>query len=107
MDWHTSVARELQAAEQARRQGNEGRARVSARRAAGIVAEIALQRSGIDTHGLTAFARLRRWQQEAEPGTRLHTVLEHLTRRVDTAFSLPDDIDLLAEVRWLAQQVAD
>ncbi len=107
MDWLARFEREMMAAERARSQGNEGRARVSARRAAGVVAQVALARLGLDTRQLTAFERLQLWQQQTDLPPRLHEVLTHMTMRVSAAYALPPDVDLLLEARWLADTVRD
>ena len=107
MDWLARFEREVMAAERARSQGNEGRARVSARRAAGVVAQEALARLGHDTRQLTAFDRLQLWRQQASLSPRLHEVLTHMTMRVSEDYTLPPDVDLLLEARWLANMVRD
>jgi len=95
---------ELERAVWARRGGNEGQARVCARRAAGLALRqyaqlrqlpLPVSRSAYDTlEALRASPAL-------PPGAR--EVIDHLLLRVDTQFNLPQDIDLLAETHWLVQ----
>jgi hypothetical protein len=102
-DWRTRFAREMAMAEAARAQGNEGKARVCARRAAGIVAEAYMQRSGVSTPHMTAYDRvafLRNWPDLPEG---VAEVIDHMMLRVNENYELPVDVDLVAEARWLAE----
>ncbi len=103
LPWKIRFEREMKMAEQARAQGNEGKARVCARRAAGIVAEEFLQRRGIRTPHMTAYERvklLRNWPQLPDG---VSQVVDHMTTRVNERYELPIDADLVAEAQWLAQ----
>ncbi|HEY80167.1 MAG TPA: hypothetical protein EYP25_00910 [Anaerolineae bacterium] len=102
-DWRVRFAREMQMAEQARAQGNEGKARVCARRAAGIVAAEYMKRRGIATPHMTAYDRvkfLRAWPDLPQGAVE---VIDHMTLRVNENYELPVDVDLVAEARWLAK----
>ena len=66
-NWEARFQSELHQAEMARALGNEGKARVCARRAAGIAG--------------------------------------HFLERVETNFTLPSDVDLIQDARWLAQKL--
>ncbi|HEY9528224.1 MAG TPA: hypothetical protein VIR02_14110, partial [Anaerolineales bacterium] len=55
MDWQAQVNAEFEKAEQARANGNEGQARVCARRAAGIVIREYLTRQGIRPPSVSAY----------------------------------------------------
>ena len=99
MGFSAEIRLELERAEAARAAGNEGRARVCARRAAGSAARDYLARHGVRPRtlynaleALAAFPRLA-------PDLRQAAV--HLTTRVDGEFHLPPEIDLLAEARKL------
>ncbi len=94
------IATELENAERSRRAGNEGRARVCARRAAGIAARNFLTRHGVRATG-SAYAALQ--TLAAFPGLApdLRTATAHLTTRVTEEFRLPENIDLIAEARKL------
>jgi len=102
-DWRARFAREMQMAERARAQGNEGKARVCARRAAGIVAEEYMRRRGVTTPPMAAYDRvkfLRTWPELPEG---VVEVIDHMTLRVNERYELPVDVDLVAEARWLAR----
>ena len=55
MDWQTDIEAEFEKAEQARARGNEGQARVCARRAAGIAIREYLTRRGICPPSASAY----------------------------------------------------
>lgn len=80
---------------------NEGRARVCARRAAGIAARAYLTRKGIQVPSMSAcdLLNLLRENLDLPPDKRL--MVERLTTRVDEEFNLPFDADLVAEARIL------
>ena len=97
-----SITGELEAALRARREGREGRARVCARRAAGLAARAYLTRQGYPMDRVSAFDALQQLHRLAGLPEPAETLLEHLTRRVDSQFSLPQEVDLLADARQLA-----
>jgi hypothetical protein len=106
--WETQINRELSQAEAARASGNEGKARVCARRAAGLAVEEYLTRQGVRLEPGSAYNYLRYLADlpDITPGMRL--VAGHFLERVTTAHNLPMDADLIAEARWLvAQLLAD
>jgi hypothetical protein len=95
------ITRELQNAERARREGNEGRARVCARRAAGIAARDFLARKGISLRNKSAYSALLALAGYTELAPDLHAITLHLTTKVTEEFVLPVDVDLIAEARKL------
>ena len=101
MDWHSGVDKELEHAEQARAHGNEGRARVCARRAAGILAREYYSRLGGAPRTSSAVELLRRLQADSTLPAAARELVQHLTQQVDTSFRLPADVDLLGDVRRL------
>ncbi len=100
-EWETRFEDELRAAEAARAAGNEGKARVCARRAAGIVIGVYLQRKGWPDPGPSAYDRLRFLADRPEVPAAARRIVEHLILRVDENFQLPEGIDLIAEARAL------
>ncbi len=102
-EWKSRVLHELQAALMDRKAGLEGRARVRCRRAAGEVLAEYFRRRGVpDPWGANALRRMEFAKGlPMPPEARL--ALEHLTRKVDTNFQLPPDIDLVEDVRTLAR----
>ncbi len=101
-NWHRRFEREMAMAEQARNQGNEGKARVCARRAAGIVADEYMKRQGVSTPNATAYDRVRMLADWPDIPAGVSKVVEHMTLRVDMDFQLPADLDLVEDARWLA-----
>ena len=95
--------KELEQAQKAREQGNEGQARVCARRAAGIAIKDYLARKGIQPASVSAYDLLNYMKGEALLPSDLKLVAEHLTVRVTEEFKLPIDADLIAESRQLCE----
>jgi len=102
-NWQKRFEREMAVAAQARDQGNEGKARVCARRAAGIVANEYMKRQGVSTPNATAYDRVRLLANWPNIPAGVSEVVEHMTTRVDMDYRLPEDVDLVADARWLAE----
>ncbi|NLG73673.1 MAG: hypothetical protein GX495_16715 [Chloroflexi bacterium] len=102
MDWKHRVQEELNQAERARQMGNEGRARVCARRAAGLIAAEFLERRGIASPGQSAYDNLRFLLTLSDLPDPARTLVDHLLLRVTPTYTLPVDADLIAETRRLA-----
>jgi hypothetical protein len=100
-DWNIQLKTEFERAQQARVEKNEGKARVCARRAAGIAARAYLTRKGIQAPSMSAYDLLNLLRENLELPPELHLIAEHLTMRVDEEFGLPFDADLIAEARIL------
>lgn len=103
--WSDQVEEELRQAEIARRDGNEGRARVCARRAAGIIVAEYLERINRPATGPSAYDRLRFFCSQEDLPSHARQVASHFLERVTTEWTLPIDADLLAEARWLADEL--
>jgi len=97
------LIRELEAAEQARAQGNEGKARVCARRAGGMAASQYLYRGGIIPPGRGAYDHLRFLQTQPNLSSSIQDAIEHLLLRVNEDFQLPPGIDLIHDARFLIE----
>jgi hypothetical protein len=97
------VQAELSKAAEARSAGNEGMARVCARRAAGIAAGVYLEKHGGSQPGASAYDRLRMLYEIANLSEQARQAVDHLLIRVTPEHSLPIPADLIAEARWLAQ----
>jgi hypothetical protein len=103
MDWRIPFEEEIARGERARGAGNEGQARVCARRAAGIALRAYWQKKGIENLPPSAYALLNRFlQQEARLPAEIRRAAILLTKRVNETFQLPVEADLLAEARRLA-----
>lgn len=101
MDWQTEIHAEFEKAEQARARGNEGQARVCARRAAGIAAREYLTRQGMRPLSVSAYDLLNMLKNDTRLAHRpdLQQIADHLTLRVTEEFKLPVNADLVAEAR--------
>jgi hypothetical protein len=105
MDWQTDIAAEFEKAEQARARGNEGQARVCARRAAGIAIREYLTRRGIRPPSLSAYDLLNLLKEDSSLSSDLKMIADHLTLRVTEEFKLPVDADLVAEARKFCEDL--
>ncbi len=106
MELAADVRAELARAEQARARGNEGQARVCARRAAGIAAREYLIRQGQRPRTSSAYDVLQTLAEDPTMPTDVKEAALRLTLRVDEEFKLPADIDLLKEARTVCEALA-
>ncbi len=102
-DWRNDLHAEFERAASARRKGNEGQARVCARRAAGVAIREYLIRRGTRPPSVSAYDLLTLIKDNASLSAELRLVADHLTARVTEEFKLPVDADLVAEARLLCQ----
>lgn len=100
-DWKNQVQIEFELAKNARSQGNEGRARVCARRAAGIAIREYYARRGVQVRTPSVLDLLKRLANESQLSQELLQSIDYLTLRVDKEFKLPGEVDLLEEARKL------
>jgi len=105
MDWRERFEAEMDRGAQARGRGNEGQARVCARRAAGLAAAEYFRRRGHLTRSSSAIDVLNELAREPSLPDDLEPLLTHLLQRVSPEFQLPPDVDLLADARLLEQQL--
>lgn len=96
---------ELRQAEAARLSGNEGRARVCARRAAGMAARGYLIRHRQAIQSQSAYDQLKRLASLDEISPEIRNVIDHFLLRVDETYQLPKEIDLIVEARWLLNEL--
>lgn len=95
------IEEELARGEAARGEGFEGRARVCARRAAGAAVREYLEVNGFNIPGPSAVELLSvMLELPGIPGQARQSA-DYLLMRVDEAFSLPPEVDLLSEARRL------
>jgi HEPN domain-containing protein len=102
-DWHTEMEAEFERAERARQRGNEGQARVCARRAAGIAARQYFARRGETIRTPSAYDLLNKLAQDRQVSSDLRQSANYLTLRVNEEFKLPLEVDIIAEARKLCQ----
>jgi hypothetical protein len=94
---------EFARAEQARARGNEGQARVCARRAAGIAAREYFVRRGETIRTPSAYDLLNLLIKDSSLSDDLRQIAAHLTLRVNEEFKLPAEIDLIFEAKKLCK----
>src|SRR5512140_1176002 len=107
MGSQSEIQAELQKAGQARARGNEGQARVCARRAAGIAARAYFERLGKPILSSSAYDLLNLVAQDPAVPAALRESAAYLTLRVDEQFKLPPGIDLLAEAEKFCESIAN
>lgn len=105
MDWQTQIKAEFDKAEEARARGNEGQARVCARRAAGIAIREYLLRRGIRPPSVSAYDLLNQLKWDPDLSPDLKEIADHLTLRVTEEFKLPVNADLVAEARTFCDEL--
>ena len=96
---------EFDRAAQARARGNEGQARVCARRAAGIAIREYLTRQAIRPPSSSAYDLLNLIKGDPHLSSDLKQIADHLTLRVTEEFKLPVDADLVAEARTFCEDL--
>jgi len=103
--WNIRFKEEIQRAESARKEGNEGMARVCARRAAGIVAGEYLRINGIPLSDPSAYVRLKVLQHLPQIPAPVQKIVDHFIIRINPDHNLPVQADLISEARWLAGEL--
>lgn len=104
-DAKQKIELELARGDAARQAGFVGRARVCARRAAGAAIREYLELKGIPAPGPGVMDLLQAASELTGFPEGSSQTIQRLLMRVDEDFSLPDQIDLLADARWLAQEL--
>ncbi|MDQ3005492.1 MAG: hypothetical protein M3R47_08940 [Chloroflexota bacterium] len=104
-DWKVEMQIEFDRAAQARARGNEGQARVCARRAAGIAIRQYLTRQGIRPPSSSAYDLLNLIKDDPHLSSDMKQIAEHLTLRVTEEFKLPVDADLVAEAQTFCKNL--
>jgi hypothetical protein len=105
-DWRKRVDEALQLAEAAKARGNEGMARVCARRAAGWTVQEYLSRQGIDLQTTSVIKHIEYLARVDGIDPELKLYVEHMlvAKQKDDLQSdsyFPVDVDLVAEARLL------
>jgi len=91
------IQEELLLAKQSRIEGNEGRARVCARRAAGAAVQTHLQRTGLSPEPGNAMQSIMLFKSIMDLPERVQIALDWLLQRVDEDYNLPPEVDLIQE----------
>jgi hypothetical protein len=103
--WQDELQLEFERAEQARAKGNEGQARVCARRAAGLAIREYLARRGTHPPGASTYDLLNLIKEDPRLSPAIKLIADHLTVRVTDEFKLPVNADLVAEARQLCDEL--
>lgn len=105
----SAIDQELFCAENARLTGNEGKARVCARRAVGIALRALFEASGHPQLDPSAYAALNHLCQLETTPAAVKETAERLLIRVAPDYTLPIQADLIADARaiitWAADQI--
>lgn len=101
----SEIDTEFERAAAARTRGNEGQARVCARRAAGIAVREFLTRRGTPPRSASAYDLLNLIKDDATLSAELKLIADHLTVRVNEEFKLPVNVDLLAEAKTFCHEL--
>ena len=112
-DWKIIFEAEIRQAEEARLKGNEGMARVCARRAAGaLVGEYFARHGnqgggspGVEPGSASTYDRLRSLSELPGISSQVTHSADLLLKRVTIEHTLPLEADLIAEARWLRQEL--
>ena len=105
MDLPEELVTEFNKAEQARARGNEGQARVCARRAAGIAAREYFGRLGKPIRTSSAYDLLNLLAGDSRLSAAARQAASYLTLRVNEEFKLPVEVDLITEARKLCSEL--
>ena len=98
-----TIRQEMATAIHARESGNEGKARVCCRRAAGIAIAEFLERGNFSVPGPSTIERLKFVARSPEIDDQMREIAEHLMLRVNEDFNLPIKADLIEETRLLIE----
>jgi hypothetical protein len=89
----------------ARLDGNEGMARVCARRAAGIIIGEYLNRLGYSRLTDSAYDRLSMFNTLTGVDQKYKDIVNHFIIKVNQDHTLPLEADLISEVMWLEKSL--
>ncbi len=107
MEIWSAVEQELNRARQARARGNEGQARVCARRAAGLAIRAYYARQGEQPSTSSAYDLLRLLAADERLDAETRAQAERLTLRVTPEFKLPLEADLIQDAEALARRLLE
>ena len=103
--WQEKYTKEISRANEVRANGNEGQARVCARRAAGVVLREYFARNNIQVASPSAYDLLKVLLEMDDLPAGLRQSAEYLTLRVDEEFKLPAGVDLVKEAETLCERL--
>jgi hypothetical protein len=103
--WIDDYQHELGHALEARSIGNEGMARVCARRAAGIVVGEYLLRRGYTNLSHSVYERITIFSNLPDIDPELKTIAGHFLVKVNKNHQIPEDIDLISDAQRLKKDM--
>ena len=107
------IQQELINAYKARENGNEGRARVCARRAAGWAIQAYLETIGIDLNTPSALDHIKYLAHQGETTPEILEALNYLTLKVaknspeEDSYWPVSEVDLLEKAHWLVEKMLE
>ncbi|HDD61852.1 MAG: hypothetical protein DRI65_06765 [Chloroflexota bacterium] len=101
------IKEEILLAKQSRQEGNEGRARVCARRAAGAAVKEYLVKKGISQKQENAIQSLLIFSQSENLPVQVQEAVDWLVQRVNQDHNLPSEVDLIHEAGVVIQYVEE
>lgn len=105
------ISQELKLARQAESEGNQGKARVCARRAAGWAIQEHLSRQGTSLGSNNALDHIKYFSTQEGLPQPMYAVLHHLTVKLEKdslesdAYYPIEGVDLMSEAQWLAENL--
>jgi hypothetical protein len=99
--WQQEYQAEIEHAELARLNGNEGMARVCARRAAGVIIGEYLSRHGHSKLTHSAYDRITLFNRLPEVDQELKDITQHFLLKVNKYYEFANDLDLIKDARIL------
>lgn len=102
-DWESEYQAEIEHAISAREKGNEGMARVCARRAAGIILKAYFETQGINYYPESSYDRLRLFQSLPDTPRDARELANLFLMQVNFDHNLPPDVDLIREVQRIRE----
>ncbi len=106
-NWQVDFNNEIEHAQVARQNGNEGMARVCARRAAGVVIGEYLTRRGLPNPDHNVYERLQNFNRLTDVDSYYKNIASHFLLKVDLTRNLPTGIDLISDASILKQGLLD
>ena len=103
--WNAEFKKEIERALLARSDGNEGMARVCARRAAGIIIGEYLNRHGYPSLSNSAYDRLSLFNGLPDMDKKYKEIANHFLMKVNLDHNLPMKADLISDVIWLKENL--
>ncbi len=99
------IKQELETAEKSRAAGNEARARVCARRAAGLAVQAYFLARGDAQPETSAYSLLQKFRNDSRIPLEWKRAADLLLTKVEKDYSFPIQADVLAETRRLIQAI--